>query len=219
MLLEYLNRGGALTWVILLALFIFIAICLERILYFLSTYIPFPNLQAMPKTDYKQIKKPVEQIFSTINPEITGLWQVFLLFSKFRLQQNSYYRIALVYQQHLHSSVKKRTAALKRNADEIIAQMERWIGGLQIIATVSPLLGLLGTILGMMESFQAIEDSAGQASMDQLAGGIWVAMLTTAFGLTVSIPAHLMYRFFHNLVNTRIRRMNAIVQYLEENYQ
>jgi biopolymer transport protein ExbB len=60
---------------------------------------------------------------------------------------------------------------------------------IEIIATVSPLLGLLGTVLGMIQSFRGLEMAQGAANASVLAGGVWTALLTTAMGLIVAIPA------------------------------
>lgn len=74
-----------------------------------------------------------------------------------------------------------------------VACVERLRGNLrllEIIATLSPLLGLLGTVLGMIDAFQQLETaSAGQVDPAVLSGGIWEALLTTAVGLAVAIPA------------------------------
>ncbi len=67
--------------------------------------------------------------------------------------------------------------------------LHRYFRGLDMIATLAPLLGLLGTVLGMINAFQALEAAGGRADPAHLAGGIWEALLTTAFGLTVAIPA------------------------------
>jgi len=67
--------------------------------------------------------------------------------------------------------------------------MSRHIRLLELIAMISPLLGLLGTVLGMIQSFQELELAEGAANASLLAGGIWQALLTTAAGLLVAIPA------------------------------
>jgi len=74
-----------------------------------------------------------------------------------------------------------------------IRAMESWLRGLTAIAHLSPLLGLLGTIFGMIEAFQQIEQAGKHVSPALLAGGIWEALLTTAFGLAVAIPATAAY--------------------------
>ncbi len=78
--------------------------------------------------------------------------------------------------------------ALRLGNDEVEA-MNRHIRLLELIAMVSPLLGLLGTVLGMIQSFQELELAQGAANASVLAGGIWQALLTTATGLIVAIPA------------------------------
>jgi biopolymer transport protein ExbB len=70
-----------------------------------------------------------------------------------------------------------------------IAELSRNIRLLELIAMISPLLGLLGTVLGMIRSFQELALAQGAANASLLAGGIWEALLTTAAGLIVAIPA------------------------------
>ncbi len=85
-------------------------------------------------------------------------------------------------------------------ADGFIRRMERYLRGLATIATVSPLLGLLGTVIGMIKSFIQIEIHGGSVNASLLAGGIWEALLTTAAGLAVAIPCILFYNIFQGRV-------------------
>lgn len=80
-------------------------------------------------------------------------------------------------------------ADMQRLGNEEVAQMNRLIRLLELIAMIAPLLGLLGTVLGMIQSFQELELAEGAANASVLAGGIWQALLTTAAGLLVAIPA------------------------------
>ena len=80
-------------------------------------------------------------------------------------------------------------ADLQRLGNEEVARMNRLVRLLEIIAMTAPLLGLLGTVLGMIQSFQELEMAEGAANASVLAGGIWQALLTTAAGLLVAIPA------------------------------
>jgi biopolymer transport protein ExbB len=82
-------------------------------------------------------------------------------------------------------------AELERRGNEEVEGMSRHLRTLDVIAMVSPLLGLLGTVLGMIQSFQELELAQGSANASVLAGGIWQALLTTAAGLVVAIPAAL----------------------------
>ncbi len=76
---------------------------------------------------------------------------------------------------------------------------------LELIATIAPLLGLLGTVLGMIAAFQALQESGSRADPSLLAGGIWEALLTTAAGMAVAIPASAALSWFEAVID-RMRR-------------
>ncbi|WP_412555328.1 MotA/TolQ/ExbB proton channel family protein [Shimia sp. MIT1388] len=76
---------------------------------------------------------------------------------------------------------------------------------LELIATIAPLLGLLGTVLGMIAAFQALQESGSRADASLLAGGIWEALLTTAAGMAVAIPASAALTWFEAVID-RMRR-------------
>ena len=81
----------------------------------------------------------------------------------------------------------------------VVHELERFLNTLGTIAGVSPLLGLLGTVVGMIKVFSAIvEHGVGEANA--LAGGISEALITTAAGLTVAIPSYFFYRYFRGQV-------------------
>ncbi len=90
-------------------------------------------------------------------------------------------------------------------AGELIRRMEVSLRGLATVATLAPLLGLLGTVIGMIRAFMVIEGQGTNVSPALLAGGIWEALLTTAAGLTVAIPCLM----FHNLFQGRIERVEG----------
>lgn len=82
--------------------------------------------------------------------------------------------------------------------------MEKFTGALGAIATIAPLLGLLGTVTGMISVFQRVvtqSAAAGATDPGTLAGGIWEALITTAAGLSVAIPAYLAYRYILSRVD------------------
>lgn len=78
---------------------------------------------------------------------------------------------------------------------------------LELIGTLAPLLGLLGTVLGMIEAFQALESAGSRVDPSILSGGIWVALLTTAAGLSVAIPAVAVHMFFERQLERLHHRM------------
>ncbi len=76
-----------------------------------------------------------------------------------------------------------------------VPRMEKNMVVLATIAHISPLLGLLGTVMGMIKAFMTIEELEGVVNPSNLAGGIWEALMTTAFGLMVAILAYVAYNF------------------------
>ncbi len=80
-------------------------------------------------------------------------------------------------------------AAVERAGAAELQALARHLRLLDVGAATGPLLGLLGTVLGMIEAFRALEAAGGGANASVLAGGVWQALLTTAMGLVVAIPA------------------------------
>ncbi|MEL6980005.1 MAG: MotA/TolQ/ExbB proton channel family protein [Pseudomonadota bacterium] len=97
---------------------------------------------------------------------------------------------------------RERTARL---AKEALADLRSGLRGLKVIIVIAPLLGLLGTVLGMIEAFQTLQASGARADPSALAGGIWEALLTTAAGMAVAIPAAVALTYFESVIErTRI---------------
>jgi len=86
--------------------------------------------------------------------------------------------------------------ALERSEAIVHAELKRGLGGLASIGSTSPFVGLFGTVLGILEAFKKISEAHGSASLGQVAGGISEALVTTALGLAVAIPAVLMFNYF-----------------------
>ena len=83
-----------------------------------------------------------------------------------------------------------------RQARQQIENLRGGMRALELIAAVAPLLGLLGTVFGMIEAFRALEQAGSQVDPALLSGGIWEALLTTAAGLSVAIPALAAFHWF-----------------------
>ncbi|MCB1692181.1 MAG: MotA/TolQ/ExbB proton channel family protein [Pseudomonadales bacterium] len=96
--------------------------------------------------------------------------------------------------------------AIEEAAGHVVHDLERYLNTLGTIAAVTPLLGLLGTVIGMIKVFSAISlEGTGNAQV--LAGGISQALITTAAGLTIAIPALFFYRFFQRRVDELVISM------------
>ena len=88
----------------------------------------------------------------------------------------------------------------------VVHEMERYLNMLGTIAAVTPLLGLLGTVFGMIEVFTVISVQ-GSSDTELLAGGISTALITTAAGLTVAIPSLLFYRYLRSRIDSLVVNM------------
>ncbi len=90
-----------------------------------------------------------------------------------------------------------------------IFTLEKRLNMLATIAGVAPLLGFLGTVTGMINAFMTIQALGGVVSPSDLAGGIWEALLTTAYGLIVGIPAYGLYNYFVSKINRLIHEIEV----------
>jgi len=98
--------------------------------------------------------------------------------------------------------------SIEHEASQVIHELERFLNPLGTVATIAPLLGLLGTVIGMIKVFAEIQ-LAGVGNAGNLAGGISEALVTTAAGLSVAIPALICHRYF-------IRRVDELVVNMEQ---
>lgn len=98
--------------------------------------------------------------------------------------------------------------SIQEAANQVVHDLEKYITILGTISNIAPLLGLLGTVFGMIQTFNAIMIQ-GTGNTGALAGGISVALITTAAGLIVAIPATISHRYFQ-------RKIDSIVVILEE---
>ena len=93
-----------------------------------------------------------------------------------------------------------------------IGHLRRHLRVLNGVATVTPLLGLLGTVVGMIQAFNDIASAGAMGKADQLAAGIAMALLTTAFGLAIAIPSLIMYMYFSGRVEALVMEMDDFSQ-------
>lgn len=102
---------------------------------------------------------------------------------------------------------------LARRAAGTLEQLRSHLRALEVIAALSPLLGLFGTVLGMISAFQAMEAAGSQVDPSVLSGGIWVALLTTAVGLAVAMPTVMAHSWLERRVDRfRHRIEDALTQ-------
>jgi biopolymer transport protein ExbB len=106
------------------------------------------------------------------------------------------------------SKVREEVARVGR---DLLEDLRCYLRPLEVIATLAPLLGLFGTVLGMIEAFRRMEQAGSQVSPAILSGGIWEALLTTAVGLTVAIPTVAILNWLERAVERLGHEMESVV--------
>ena len=188
-MLEVFIAGGWLMWPILLCSIVGLAICVERFYTLNPRKIAPPHLLA---TVWKQLKAgelDAERLRHLKKASPLG-------------------RILAAGLGNAYHGRDVMKESIQEAAGHVIHDLERYLNTLGTIAAVSPLLGLLGTVFGMITVFAEIM-AQGTGNASALAGGISQALITTAAGLTVAIPALVMHRYF-------VGRIDGIVVELEQ---
>ncbi len=106
--------------------------------------------------------------------------------------------------------------AMEDMADELTGRLLRKIEHLNIIANIAPMLGLLGTVMGMVNSFNQISVAVGGVDPRRLAGGIFEALMTTVMGLIVAIPSLYAFGFFRNRVDGLVAEASSEAEAMVE---
>lgn len=108
--------------------------------------------------------------------------------------------------------------ALEFQGRQEIRVLENRLDWLATIAGAAPLLGFLGTVTGMVKAFQVIEKVGAAVNAQVLAAGIWEALITTVFGLSIAIPCVFAYNYFVNTVQNLVLDLEAASNELIENF-
>ncbi len=106
----------------------------------------------------------------------------------------------------------------EREASRVIRSHERGLRTLALIAAISPLIGLLGTVWGMVVAFSKIAKLGATVTPGDFADGIWTGLLTTVAGLLVAIPAMAMAKIFEARVDQLVHDLNEVTSHLRERY-
>jgi biopolymer transport protein ExbB len=177
---EFISAGGPFMWPLLACSVLIISISIEKS-WFLK------NRLVAPKGLSKQIKNLLENDLMTKKQsiEISSLSSLgFLLINCIKYKN--------LPRENLESKIEEKALEVKYN-------LERRLSMLGTIATISPLLGLLGTVVGMITAFTGLTESSG-ANPDLLAAGISQALITTAFGLLIAVPGLVLHRYFEQKI-------------------
>jgi biopolymer transport protein ExbB len=113
--------------------------------------------------------------------------------------------------QHSEQGITIMRARMEDQGRHVVVELERYLNTLGTIACAAPLLGLLGTVLGMIKIFSVL---SGSPDPEALAGGISTALLTTAFGLFIAIPCLMFHRFFKRRIDELAAKLEKEAQQL-----
>ncbi|MEM1313995.1 MAG: MotA/TolQ/ExbB proton channel family protein [Pseudomonadota bacterium] len=91
------------------------------------------------------------------------------------------------------------------------SELRAWLRPLEVIAALAPLLGLFGTVLGMISAFAALEQGGSRVDPAVLSGGIWTALLTTAVGLAVAMPSVVAFNWFERRIEREEERIDIVM--------
>ncbi len=186
-MLELIKAGGLLMWPILLCSIISLAIIAERFWSLRTNKICPRNLVSKVWDMNKNGQLNLEQIQKL----------------KRDSQLGRILAAGLVNRHHERHIMKESVEEVGRH---VVHELGRFLNTLGTIASISPLLGLLGTVIGMIKVFTVIT-TMGLGDPAVLAEGISVALITTATGLTVAIPSLMFYRYFHGKIDELVITM------------
>jgi len=191
-LLQLFRQGGPLMWPILGCSILGLAFFFERLVHYVTVE--------------RQGRRLARQVVPLLHDG-----EVAAALSACRSEETPLSRIYLRLLERRGQSLDTLRAEAGDAAARETVLLERYLGLLSTLATLSPLLGLLGTVLGMIQAFQVIA-SAGVGTPQTLGGGISMALITTAAGLSVAIPLLLLHRYLSGRLDRLLLVLDGLVQ-------
>ena len=188
---EMMQKGGPIMWPILFCSVVAFAIVIERLM-------SLRKAQIDTKTFMEQISKSIKR---------NKIMEALDLCEKTSGPIAHILKAGILKHDRLRSEIRE---AIEDASIHEIPQLEKNLPVLATVAHISPLLGLLGTVTGMVSAFQVIEQKASSVNPvnpGDLAGGIWEALLTTVAGLCVAIPTFVAYNYLVSRVDGFVLEM------------
>ncbi|RIK73759.1 MAG: hypothetical protein DCC68_24330 [Planctomycetota bacterium] len=195
---ELFDRGGGVMWPLLLMSVVALAVAAERALVFLLyTRLRFGSFVAKlePLIRSGRLQEARQLAESETHPTAA---------------------VTATYLAQTSVSPELRGEIVGREASLSIAGLARRLHLLSAIGHLAPMLGLLGTVTGLVTAFWQIELKAGQVQASDLASGIWEALLTTVFGLCIAIPTLAVYHLLDQRLGAIEVQIRWMVAYLDE---
>ncbi|MFK5914206.1 MAG: MotA/TolQ/ExbB proton channel family protein [Woeseiaceae bacterium] len=183
---EMLDKGGPVVWILLCYSVVALAIVMER-------YLHFIRMGRLPQGFILQLQEALSKNkLSSLIAELRGPEAAVIS------------GVHQAYQQGVQDLVRTAT----RIGSQELQRMERGFRTLGLLGDTAPLLGLFGTITGMIKAFMVIEQAGGKVDAQALASGIWEAMVTTGVGLAVALPILFLLHWLESLAANRTNAMH-----------
>jgi biopolymer transport protein ExbB len=187
-MIDYIQKGGLLMWPILICSIISIAVFAERLFYFHRATIHVGEfLQGLSNLiQRRNFAEALHESAGTPGPVARVIHAAIIR----------------------HESSRADLKDIVQEAGQLeVPKLERFLGVLATIAFLAPLIGLLGTVAGMIEAFGIVSSNGGYATVTELASGVYKSLLTTAAGLVVATPTFVAYSYLSARVNMLMHDM------------
>src|ERR1051325_520561 len=187
-MLDYMQKGGPLMWLILFCSVVSIGVFLERLTYYHRATIRVGEfLRGLSNlVQRRSFAEALHECAGTPGPVARVIHAAIIR----------------------HDAPRVELKDIVQEAGQLeVPKLERFLGVLATVAFLAPLLGLLGTVAGMIDAFGTISASGGYATVSELSGGIYKSLLTTAAGLVVATPTFVAYSYLSSRVNTMLHEI------------
>lgn len=188
----FLEAGGAVVWIHLAMSLIVVAIAVYKLVEFQWAGVLFNRALRRNETLINQVQIRNLDVSESALAAASRFSVGRIMTSIMRLSASGDISEASIQQE------------IAREVHQEDAQLRSGLGLLELIGSLAPLLGLLGTVLGMIEAFQAMQAAGASVDPATLSGGIWKALLTTAVGLSVAIPAIMLHHWLSSLTDRQV---------------
>jgi biopolymer transport protein ExbB len=195
-IIAYSNQLGLMAWPLITCSIFGLAICLERTVFFLTQPLRKAHIQEVLSSAFSRTKEQASlEALSSLRSPLAQLASAYLI-----NRRNIRSIRKEVSEGPIYSWISRARAPVKM---------------LTTIAQVAPLMGLTGTVLGLVETFKVIQSSQQSIDPSLMAGGIWEALLTTIVGMLISMPTLVMVRLFNARIERVAREARLLYLWLE----
>lgn len=187
-MIDYIQKGGLLMWPILVCSVIAVAVFAERLFYLHRATIHVGEfLQGLSNlVQRRNFAEALHESAGTPGPVARVIHAAIIR----------------------HDAPRAELKEIVQEAGQLeVPKLERFLGVLATLAYVAPLLGLLGTVAGMIDAFGTLSSNGGYATVTELSNGVYKSLLTTAAGLVVATPTFVAYSYLSSRINSLMHEM------------